>query len=118
MKNGFYLTSLTLLLVLAGCATKVPFTGESHADGTLKSDISQHLIMQAKLYAKCNQVESIQTQVLKINPVGTGPSIASQQYGSVEERWLVQLCDRQIPFLVTLTPDGAGGTFFGLSREQ
>lgn len=106
---------------LAACATpqaNIPITGNTHAGATLKADVAQNLSMQAQIQSNCQKVDAIQTEVVKINPVGTGNSAASRQYGSVDERWIVQLCNQQIPFKVTLTPDGQGGTFFSTSRDK
>jgi hypothetical protein len=106
--------------MLAACAapqTKAPITGNTHAGATLKADVAQNISMQAQVQLNCQKVDAIQTEVVKVNPIGTGNSAASRQYGSVDERWIVQLCNQQIPFKVTLTPDGKGGTFFSTSRE-
>lgn len=106
---------------LAACATpqaNVPITGNTHAGATLKADVARTISMQAQIQSNCQKIDAIQTEVVKINPVGTGNSAASRQYGSVDERWIVQLCDQQIPFKVTLTPDGQGGTFFSTSRDK
>ncbi|WAI85118.1 MULTISPECIES: hypothetical protein [Achromobacter] len=106
--------------VLAACAatqTKAPITGNTHAGATLKADVARNISMQAQTQLNCQKVDAIQTEVVKVNPVGTGSSAASRQYGSVDERWIVQLCNQQIPFRVTLTPDGKGGTYFSTSRE-
>ena len=106
--------------MLAACAApqgKAPITGNTHAGATLKADVAQNISMQAQVQLNCQKVDAIQTEVVKVNPIGTGNSAASRQYGSVDERWIVQLCNQQIPFKVTLTPDGKGGTFFSTSRE-
>jgi hypothetical protein len=74
--------------------------------------------MWAKMETQCKQIDSIQTQALKVNPVGTGETEGSRKYGSVEERWIVNICNKEIPFLVTFTPDGQGGAFFSTSLEK
>lgn len=106
------------LLALAGCATRMAVTGDTRAGATLQSDVAQHVSNWAKVETGCKQVDAIQTQLLRENPIGTGKSAAARQYGSVDERWTVQLCGKTIPFAVTLTPDGKGGTFFSTSRER
>ena len=109
---------LALTFTLTSCATTSPISGESSAGNTLKSDVARQISMQAKIYAKCEHIDSIQTQVLKINPIGSGKTAASVKYGSVEERWSANLCGQNMPFLVTLTPDGEGGTFFSTTRDK
>jgi hypothetical protein len=73
--------------------------------------------MWAKVETKCDRIESIETQVISVNPIGTGNTAGEKKYGSVNERWVVNLCGKSIPFAVTFTPDGQGGTFFSTSRE-
>ncbi|MDD3775519.1 MAG: hypothetical protein PHV08_06135 [Sulfurovaceae bacterium] len=101
-----------------GCTSKVLISGESSAGPLLKSDTTRQVSLMAKIQAKCNKVDSISTQIIKINPIGTGKSAASKKYGSVDERWSVSLCNKNIPYLVTFTPDGEGGTYFSTRLEK
>ena len=110
--------SVLLTCILGGCAGTVPINGETRAGDLLKSDTTKQIAVMAKIYAKCEKIDSIQTQALRTNPVGTGKTAASLKYGSVEERWSVKLCEQTIPFLVTFTPDGVGGTFISSTREK
>jgi hypothetical protein len=93
-------------------------SGETKAGDTLKSDTARNISTWAKIETKCDHIDSIQTKIIKTNPIGTGKSVASREYGSVDEKWVVNLCGTSIPFLVTFTPDGQGGTFFRTSREK
>jgi hypothetical protein len=95
----------------------MPISGDTKAGETLRRDTAKQVSMQAKVAAKCDRIDSIETKVLSVNPVGTGNSEALKKYGSVNERWVVNLCDQSIPFFVTFIPDGQGGTFFSTSRE-
>lgn len=113
-----HILQITLTFILTSCATTSPISGESKAGDTLKSDVARQISMQAKIYGKCERIDSIQTQILKINPVGSGKTAASVRYGSIEERWVANLCGQNMPFLVTLTPDGEGGTFFSTTRDK
>lgn len=106
------------ILALLGCATGPHFYGESVADNTLKSDAAKQITARAKLEVNCRSVDQIETRILKKNPIGTGSTLASRKFGSVDERWVVRLCEKEVPFLVTFTPDGEGGTFFMTSRER
>ncbi len=101
-----------------GCTSKVLISGESTTGALLKSDTARQVSLIAKIQAKCNKVDSISTQIIKINPIGTGKSVASKKYGSVDERWSVSLCNKNISYLVTFTPDGEGGTYFSTRLEK
>jgi len=110
-------TLVIFSFLIIGCSS-VDISGDSRADNTLKSDVSRKLSLWAKTETKCEKVDSIQTQILKTNPIGTGDSVASKRYGSIEEKWVVNLCGQNIPFSVIFTPDGQGGTYFRTSREK
>lgn len=101
-----------------GCTSKVLISGESTTGALLKSDTARQVSLMAKIQAKCNEIDSISTQIIKINPIGTGKSMASKKYGSVDERWSVSLCNKNISYLVTFTPDGEGGTYFRTRLEK
>ena len=116
--NKLCLSSSILALALMGCAAVIPVNGNTRAGDTLKSDVSRKLGMEARVYTKCERIDSVTTEVLKTNAVGSGKTPASLKYGSVEERWTVALCGQRVPFQVTLTPDGEGGTYFSTSREK
>ncbi len=108
--------ALLITMLLGGCATAIPINGQTKAGTTLKSDTANMVIMRAKIYAKCDQVDSINTQIVKVHPVGvTGLSAAAKKYGRTDELWTVSLCGQQVPVSVTFTPDGEGGTFFSTS---
>lgn len=113
-----FVSTLIALSVIGGCASTTVITGETQAGNTLKSDVARQVSMWAKTQTQCPTVDAIQTQVVRVNPVGTGKTAAARQYGSVDERWVVQLCNQSLPFAVTLTPDGQGGTYFSTSREK
>ncbi len=106
------------VLCVAACATPISFSGNTRAGDALKSDTARHISMLARLETKCGGIESIDTQIIAVNPVGTGNTVGSIKYGSVHERWVATLCGKSIPFSVVFTPDGEGGTFFRTSREM
>jgi hypothetical protein len=105
------------VLFVAACATPISISGNTKAEDTLKSDTVKQVSMWAKVETKCERIESIDTQVIAVNPAGTGNTEGERKYGSINERWVVNLCGKSIPFSVTFTPDGQGGTFFRISRE-
>jgi hypothetical protein len=108
---------LVAVLSLAACATPISIRGDTKAGDPLKSDTARQVSMWARVETKCDHIESIETQVISVNPIGTGNSEGARKYGSVNERWVVNLCGKPIPFAITFTPDGEGGTFFNISRE-
>jgi len=114
----FVAAQVMFTVFLGGCATSAPFSGATVADNTLKSDTAAHLSMLAKFETKCDKVDSIQAETIKVNAVGTdGKSKGCHEYGCVDERWIVSLCGKQKSFLVTFTPDGKGGAYFSTTHE-
>jgi hypothetical protein len=113
-----HLLQFALISALTSCATTPPISGESKAGSILKSDVAMQVSTLAKIYASCERIDSFQTKILKINPVGSGKTAASIKFGSVEERWVANLCGQSMPFSVTLTPDGEGGTFFSTHLDK
>ncbi len=111
--------AISLLIVaglsLTACATTVPISGETKASALLKSDTVSHVSFRAKIETKCDSIESINTEVLKVNAGTTGNGGVWKQ-GSVQERWTVNMCGQAIPYLITFTPDGQGGTYFSSTR--
>lgn len=105
------------VLSVSACATPIPIGGNTRAGDTLKSDTVKQVSILARAETKCERIESIDTQVITVNPVGTGNTESAKKYGSVNERWVVNLCGKSVPFFLTFTPDGQGGTFFSTSRE-
>ncbi|WP_260295853.1 hypothetical protein [Sedimenticola hydrogenitrophicus] len=118
LKINAGMSALFLISTLSGCVASVPVNGKSAAGSALKSDTTKTVVTLAKAYTRCDRVESIQTEILRINPAGPKPLPASSQPGSVDERWTVAICGRKVPVLVTFTPDGQGGTFFRTTIEQ
>jgi hypothetical protein len=105
-------------LVLFACATapNVPTTGESIASAKLKADATALVVVFAKAAAKCNTVDSIQIKVINVDPAIQGNTSGAVTKGVVKELWTTQACGQAIPFEVAFTPDGKGGTFFGVRR--
>ena len=115
MKPMMFVT-LSATVMLAACASRT-ITGQTMAGGTLKSDAFRMVASAAAVDAKCRQVDSMKTEVLAINPPGTGDTEAKRRNGSVNERWTVSLCGQTIPYRVTFVPDGQGGTYINTVRE-
>ena len=105
-------------LVLFACVTapSVPTTGESIASAKLKADATALVVAFAKAAAKCSTVDSIQIKVINVDPAIKGNASGAVTQGVVKELWTTQTCGQAIPFEVAFTPDGKGGTFFGVRR--
>jgi hypothetical protein len=106
-----------VLPTLVACAASIPISGETRADDTLKSDVIRKISVWAKSDVKCDRVDSIKTQIIQINPIGTGDTPGARKYGSTDERWIVNLCGKSLPFGITFVPDGKGGTYFYTKRK-
>lgn len=106
-----------MLLLANGCVS-YNFQGQSLASQSLKQDTAAHLVRMAKYKTKCNTHDSIETQTLAVNPPGTGGSSAAQKYGSVDERWTINLCGQSVQYNVIYVPDGQGGTYFNTSEVR
>ena len=117
MNKCILIVAVAVLSLLSACATRIPVSGKTVAGDLLKADTTRDLVMRAKLEGNCDQISSIETQILFVSPRGTGRTPAERMYGGVNERWVVNLCGKSIRYLVTFTPDGDGGTFYLISRE-
>lgn len=92
--------------------------GQYPRGDVLYRDAAHDLMARARALHHCGKVDAIHTQTLQeIPPGATGGSSYAPKYGSVMERWTVSLCNTQVPYRVTFTADGAGGTFFSTVQE-
>ncbi len=112
-------TIVSLLTLVVGCAAAIPFAGKTVAGESLKSDALRTASAHARAANNdCKKIDAVETQLLKIDPVGTtGGSRATQLYGSVHELWTLQLCGESARFDVKFTPDGQGGTYYAISSR-
>lgn len=108
-------------VLLAGCQSipsssgksgELSYSGESHADGTLRSDTTKMVKMLAGGQG-CKSIEHINTKVLHYEP-------RNNEKGHVwgKEGWMATGCGKPYAFYVTFTEDGNGGTFFSLKPIQ
>ncbi len=118
-KYGFAGVILSVLAI-AGCATTlpVPVTGSTSASPRLKADTADFVIMYAKAKTNCPKVDSIVTELLQADPSAKSNSAGMLVEGKIEERWTAMLCAQEAKFRITFTPDGNGGTYFGVKPEQ
>lgn len=114
MNKKFFIVAVAVLSLLSACATRIPVSGKTVAGDLLKADTTRDLVMRAKLEGNCDQISSIETQILSVSLGGTP---AARTYSGANERWVVNLCGKSIRYLVTFTPDGDGGTFYLITRE-
>ena len=111
---------LALGAILAGLGREVRTSGSSRASDMLYRDTAHRLAARARSTSLCDRVSAIHTEILHERPQGDlGPSTVAQPYrhGSVEERWTVSLCQRQLPYRVTFTADAAGSIYASIGAE-
>jgi hypothetical protein len=99
-------------------ASEVRKTGSTLAGDALYRATAHDLMVRARLHNHCNKVDAIHTETLK--EASSGGVDATRQvlrYGSVEERWTVSLCQRQLPYRVTFTADAGGGIYASIGAE-
>ena len=115
MRRGF-LAAVVSVTILAGCTSAgdaggVPFTGESHADTTLKRDTLK--IIRTLVKARgCESIDHVDTKVLFYEPT-------TQTAGHLwaREGWMVTGCASPFPFYVSFTEDGGGGSYFAVTPK-
>ena len=120
MKNGFFFT-ISLVIIFSAtpyASYAAEISGQTTAKRKLQKDIAKVLAANTRGFHGCKKIDLITVAQIRVNPPGTGDSVASRQYGSVEERWTVSACGNSTPYLVTLTPDGEGGTFFRTVEDR
>ena len=111
---------LALWGLLAGQGREIRTSGTSLASEGLYRDTAHRLAARARSTSLCDQVSAIHTEILHERPPGDqGPSTVAQPYrhGSVQERWTVSLCQRQLPYRVTFTADAAGSIYASIGAE-
>lgn len=112
------LMSVTTVCVSACATASLPINGQSTAGHRLQSDAVRILATNFSVAHNCNVIDSIDVSQIRVNPPGTGDSVASREFGSVEERWTIHGCAKHAPYLVTFTPDGKGGAYFRTVEEK
>jgi hypothetical protein len=100
MKNSlvFFSWSTAVLIALQGCVS-VP--GETLASTRLQHDVLQPVLaIDMAADSTCRQRKIANTEVL------------ARSSTERTERWTVDRCGKLVPYLVTFSPDPAGGTNF------
>lgn len=111
---------LVLGAILSGLGREVRTSGSSRASDMLYRDTAHRLAVRARSASPCDRVSAIHTEILHEPPQGgLGQSTVAQPYrhGSVEERWTVSLCQRQLPYRVTFIADAAGSIYASIGAE-
>ena len=106
--------------ILSGRGHEVRTSGSSRASEVLYRDTAHRLAARARTTSLCGQVSGIHTEILHEpapGGVGYGPLGQPYGHGSVEERWTVSLCQRQLPYRVTFTADAGGGMYASIGAE-
>lgn len=102
--------------LMAACSMQPILRGESVADSSLKSDAARLVTEYAQAMTGCRYPQSIETEVLRVNPAAAD-SAGIGQFASVEERWVLTGCGLTVPFTVTFRPDAKGGTFIQVTAQ-
>jgi hypothetical protein len=102
---------------IAGSAAGSEVSGNSVASPHLKSDTAKMVSTYATAAAKCDRIDSIDVQTLKVDSNVKGNAAGHVTQGNIDERWTAKLCGQQIPFLVTFIPDGKGGTYMRIRPD-
>ena len=111
---------LALGLLLSGHGREVRTSGSSRAGEVLYRDTAHRLLARARTASLCDRVSALHTEILHEPPSGApDPGGHGHRYahGSTEERWTVSLCQRQLPYRVTFSTDGAGGIYASIGPE-
>ncbi|GAA5214061.1 hypothetical protein ACFSJ3_03905 [Corallincola platygyrae] len=101
-----------LLLLLSGCATKpsVDIQGKTLANGTLVNDTVNMLSLYSSAMG-CDSIENITSKVVN-EPSG---EIGNMSW---REQWDVTGCGQTSLYSILYQEDGAGGTFFSVSKDS
>ena len=95
--------SAIVLVILQGCVS-VP--GETLASARLQHDVMQPVLMLDMAADRaCRQRKIANTEIL------------ARSTTERTERWTVNRCGMLVPYLVTFSPDPAGGTNFRVRME-
>jgi len=95
---------MSAYLLVAGCATIVP--GDTRADARLKADIVKGIGMYELAAGGSHRPRIHRTERLSDDSEG------------LHELWVVDRNGLKIPYVVTLIPDGEGGTFIKIGRKD
>jgi hypothetical protein len=109
-KLSAVLGAMAAVLTVTGCESRSTRTpGGTTADPTLQRDVSNLVLLYDSAVAKqCKDRKIVDTAVIEMRSDGhTGA-----------ERWTVDQCGKVANYRVIYSPDGKGGTFFGVQPEK
>lgn len=88
--------------------------GKTKASPQLIFDV----IMQVQMctYLQLDNHEDILEEFEKTFFIIDSKEVGYEGEARIEE-WLVRVCEKEIPVVLTFTPDGAGGTYFAVSQK-
>lgn len=123
MSKIYVKTSLSLIfgLMLTACGAiqYASIPGESKADLVLKHDVSKQLLRFASINLEfaSNNPNCIESVSVK-NIVDTQLVYRSANQNFWKEIWFVKICNKTIPYEISFSPDGSGGTYFNISQRK
>lgn len=95
---------LTAIVALSCATISVP--GETGADKNLQRDIIKHIGIYEVAAGGSSRPQILNTKNLAV------------EGNSVQERWTVKRGDQEILYIITLAPDGKGGTWISVKGED
>lgn len=96
MKPRHLVCLLPVFVLLSACGTTFPWQGESLLREPERSRVATQFANGAKLAHRCDKVDALTSRVTKTTPAATGQGPLTPGDGSVTERWVLQLCGRQV----------------------
>ena len=117
--RGINFIAVCISVALGGCAPTGPsFSGESVASKRLRDDAMQIVGPFSLGRTSSKKIDSVKTTVLGVEGELKGNSNGIVTEGVTMERWVASACGQDIPFVVTFTPDGQGGSFIDVKAQQ
>lgn len=108
--NKFLFSIFILLNFNSTSMANSNFTGESASDQILKQDIKKVISKTLTTWfgSSCRKIDSIQTQIFKIDQTPEG------QIKEVIEYWTVSACNDSKTYYISLRPDTNGEVDFSV----
>ncbi len=89
------------VICLTGCATPIPMSGTTVAQGRLKSDVFRMLPAYAAAATGCKEkITHIHTEVVQAPDAIQSNNRGQVTQGTIQERWLLTLCGNQEPLYI------------------
>lgn len=110
------LAALAVVMADAAQAETFRFTGTTTADTVVVRDALQHVQLMGEGITNCRVIGGVEADLMPrgFKPAGLTPNIDGAP--EVYERWIVSLCGKRLPLLLTFWPARQGGTMFRVTH--